>query len=49
MQYAIHSPPPAVGFFKSKHFQIHLAAVSKPRWLTRLMIKWLFEFEWEDV
>ena len=49
MQYAIYSPPPAVGWFKSKHLQIHLAAVNKLRWLTRLMIKWLFEFEWEDV
>ena len=42
-------PSPTVGHFKSKHLQISLAAVSKPRWLTRLMIKWLFEFEWIDV
>jgi len=48
MQYVIYDPPPKVGQFTSKHLQISLAAVSKPRWLTRLMIKWLFEFEWRD-
>jgi hypothetical protein len=37
-----------VEYFKSKHLNVHLAAYSEPPWLTRLMIKWIFEFEWED-
>jgi len=42
------TPPFVAGYFKSKYLHTGLAASSKPRWLTRLMIKWLFEFEWVD-
>jgi len=37
-----------IGFFKSKHTNISIAAYTKPRWLTRLMVKWLFECDWHE-
>jgi len=48
MEFTFNTVPKPVGYFKSKHLNVYLAAYSKPRWLTRLMINWLFEFEWKD-
>lgn len=40
-------PRPA-GWFHADYLRISLAATRKPRWLTRMMVKLLFEFEWRD-
>lgn len=47
-QLTIQPFPQAVGYFYSDYTKIKLAAYRKPRWLTRMAIKLIFEWSYED-
>jgi hypothetical protein len=40
--------PKAVGYFYSDYTRIQLSVYRKPRWLTRVAIKLIFEWSYED-
>jgi len=42
----IEIPPPAGCYIIGGNWHIYLD--NRPRWLTRVLMKWLLEWEWED-
>jgi hypothetical protein len=53
MDYKLHTPPPAVGYWVmpgsvSAVTTIKFTAFKRPRWLTRKMMYYVFEWKWED-
>ena len=53
MDYKLHTPPLAVGYWvmpgsASPMTTIKFTAFKRPRWLTRKMMYYVFEWKWED-
>ena len=46
-RYTILDLPKTVGSYKFGHTVI-TTCTKRPRWMTRLLMKWLVEWEWED-
>lgn len=50
--YEIRFPPPPVGWWilpgSSEKGCIKFSGHKRPRWLTRKMMEWVFEWKWED-
>ena len=53
MTYTLYTPPKPVGYWILPGglggTVMRFAAYSKPRWLTRTMMRLVFEWEWEDI
>lgn len=42
-------PPPSVGCWViGGEWGLHIYLTKKPRWLTRVLMRWLVEWEWKD-
>lgn len=46
--FVIKGPPPVVGYWWVKHASFKITTSEKPRWLTRIMTKFLLQWEWKD-
>ena len=47
MSYQFKNPPPPAGCWYMGG-SLHVYILRRPRWLTRVMCKWLLEWEWID-
>ena len=47
--FRIQLPPKPVGHYKIEYMNVRINAPKKPRWFTRLMMRWCFQAVWVDV
>ena len=47
-RFSMFVPPKPVGEYKFDYLNVRITAPKKPRWFTRLMMRWCFQGVWRD-